>query len=247
MLRRIIWAFCLTLVGQATLAFDLQNMTESERQSFNAAVRAYLLENPEIIFEAVEVFEAREAAQKALSDVEIISSNREEIFNDGRSWVGGNPDGSFTVVEFLDYRCGYCKKAFRDVRALVESDSTIRLVIKEFPILGEESTLASRFAIAIRLTSGGDAYKIAHDELMVLRGAVNQKSLSRIAGRIGVDYAIIKAAMDSPEVDAEIRANYALGQKLSISGTPSFVFQSEMLRGYAPVDTMRQIVNRVRG
>lgn len=247
MFRKFILTLGLLLVAQAASAFDLKNMTESERAAFNDAVRAYLLENPEVIFEAVEVFEAREAELKAISDVEIISSNHDEIFNDGRSWVGGNASGDVTIVEFLDYRCGYCKKAFRDVRELVESDDNIRFVVKEFPILGEESMLASRFAIAVRIVAGGEAYKFAHDELMVMRGAVNDKSLSRIARRLGLKFAAISEAMNSPIVDDEIRANYALAQKLSISGTPSFVFETEMLRGYAPVNAMQQIVNRVRG
>ena len=107
--------------------------------------------------------------------------------------------------------------------------------------------LASRFAIAVRIVAGGEAYKFAHDELMVMRGAVNDKSLSRIARRLGLEFAAISEAMNSPIVDDEIRANYALAQKLSISGTPSFVFETEMLRGYAPVNAMQQIVNRVRG
>lgn len=247
MIRKFTLALAMTFVAGFASAFDISDMNAAEKQAFRDAVRDYLLENPEVIFEAVDVYEQRQQQAEARADIDRIRNNAEQIYQDGRSWVGGNPDGDVTVVEFLDYRCGYCKKAFADVTDLIETDGNIRLIVKEFPILGEESTLASRFAIAVRNTFGADSYKLAHDELMIMRGSVNRAALRRIAGRIDLDFGEIEAAMSDPEVNDELRANHALARELNITGTPGFVFDNQMLRGYAPLDAMRDIVRSIRG
>ena len=148
-------ALCMTLPAKA---LDLTQMTDEERAIFREEVRAYLMDNPEVIMEAVAVLEAREAEAQAQADLSLVSDNAADIFDDGFSWVGGNPDGDITLVEFLDYRCGFCKRAHGEVAKLLESDGNIRLIVKEFPILGEQSLLASRFAVATKQVAGDDAY-----------------------------------------------------------------------------------------
>ncbi|WP_412504853.1 DsbA family protein [Roseovarius sp. SYSU LYC5161] len=233
------------LAGPAA-ALDLDDMTEAERASFRAEVRAYLLENPEVIMEAVAVLEQRQAQQQAQDDVSLVQANAEAIFEDGHSWVGGNPDGDVTLVEFLDYRCGYCRRAFPEVAELVESDGNIRLIIKEFPILGEQSTMASRFAIATKQIAGDDAYKALHDTLMTFRGEISETALRRVSDTLGLDAEAILAHMDSDDVSRVITANRQLAQRLNLSGTPSFVMEDRMLRGYVPLEAMRDTVEEIR-
>lgn len=239
-------ALALTLCSGAANAFDLSDMSDAERAAFRSEVRAYLMENPEVLMEAIGVLEARQADQKAEADRLLVRSLEDDIHNDGRSWVGGNPDGDVTLVEFMDYRCGYCRRAFDEVEQLLEVDGNIRFVVKEFPILGEDSVLASRFAIATRNVAGDAAYKSVHDELMTLRGAVTTETLSRLADDLDLDGAAIMDAMDAPEVAAELNANRALAQKLEINGTPSFILEDEMLRGYVPLAQMQVLVDQVR-
>jgi protein-disulfide isomerase len=141
--------------------FDLQSMTPDQREAFGEAVRDYLMENPQVIMEAVAVLEQRESQQQAEADVALVNSNAEALFDDGFSWVGGNPDGDVTIVEFIDYRCGYCRRAHPEVEELVASDGNIRLIVKEFPILGEASLVSSRFAVATHLVAGDEAYSKA--------------------------------------------------------------------------------------
>ncbi|MCA8879698.1 MAG: DsbA family protein [Rhodobacteraceae bacterium] len=227
-------------------ALDLNAMSDAERDAFQAQVRAYLLEHPEVIMEAVAVLEQRQQAQQGEADKTMISDNKAAIFEDGVSWVGGNPDGDVTLVEFMDYRCGYCRRAFDDVASLVESDGNIRFVVKEFPILGEDSVQAARFAIATREVAGDAAYEKAHNSLMKLQGPVNDAALSRLARDLDLDGPAILAAMDDAAVTEEIRANHALAQKLAINGTPTFVLADEMLRGYVPLADMQRIVEQVR-
>jgi protein-disulfide isomerase len=248
-MKKILLALGLSVatLGSPGLALDLNAMTDEERALFREEVRAYLMENPEIIIEAVNSLEQRQAEAQAAADFDLVEQNTEAIFNDGFSFVGGNPEGDITLVEFMDYRCGFCKRAFGEVEKLLETDGNIRFVVKEFPILGEQSLLASRFAIATRLVAGDEAYKSLHDALMSYNGDITLASLRRLANTFGLDSDSIEARMDDAAVTEELRATRELAQRLQISGTPTFVLEDEMLRGYLPFDQMQMIVEDKRG
>ena len=239
-------AFGLSLLASPLAAFDLDSMNSAERDAFGQAVRAYLLENPEVIMEAVAVLEQRQAAAEAARDDALVETYLTELQNDGYSWVGGNPDGDITVVEFMDYRCGYCRRAVPEIAKLLEKDGNIRLVVKEFPILGEASMVASRFAIATKNVAGDDAYKVVHDALLSFSGEPTEVALRRLADGLDLDGKAILAAMNAPEVTEAITRTRALAQQLSISGTPSFVVDTELLRGYLPADAMLDMVKEIR-
>ena len=228
-------------------ALDLSEMSDEQRAIFREEVRAYLMDNPQVIMDAVAVLEERQQAAQAQADLSLVTDNAEEIFNDGYSFVGGNPDGDITLVEFLDYRCGFCKRAHGEVAKLLESDGNIRLIVKEFPILGEQSLLASRFAVATKQVAGPEAYKGLNDALMTMNGEVNMRSLRRMASTFGLDADAIEARMDSEEVTNEIRRTRELAQRLQITGTPTFVLQDELLRGFLPFDEMMALVEEKRG
>ena len=239
-------AFVLGLGTAPIAALDLGAMSDDERAAFRAEVRAYLLDNPEVLMEAIGVLEQRQAAAEAALDTDLVAANTEALFNDGYSYVGGNPDGDITLVEFLDYRCGYCKRAFAEVEELIATDGNIRFIVKEFPILGEQSTLASQFAISVQQIHGDEVYKDVHNALMSMRSDVDPVSLARLATALGLEPEPILEKMGSREVAQVIEANHLLGQRLRISGTPSFVMETEMLRGYLPLDGMRQYVDAIR-
>lgn len=236
----------LALSAAPALAEGLTDMTEAERAAFNDAVRAYLMENPEVIVEAMTELQVREDRAAADRDLQMLADNHDVIFNSPDDWAGGNLEGDITVVEFMDYRCGYCHKAYQEVEELVEGDGNIRFVLKEFPILGEQSLLTSKFAIAIRQLYGDEAYKAAHDALFALRGDATEESLARLATDLGHDPAAVTAKMADPSVEAVIAANHALATTMEINGTPTFVIDNTMVRGYVPLDGMRQIVEGQR-
>ena len=150
---RIVIAFIFLLATQS-FALDLSKMSASERSLLQEEIRLYLLENPEVIMEAVEVLRRKEQQAVAQSDYELVKKNKQAIFEDGFSFIGGNPNGDITLVEFVDYRCGYCKKAHNEVEKLLSNDGNIRFVIKEFPILGEDSLKLSKFALAVKIAHG---------------------------------------------------------------------------------------------
>lgn len=236
----------LILAAQPTLGLELDAMTDEERTIFREEVRSYLLENPEVLQEAIAILRQREQDAQTVADRAMAGANEAALFYDDHSFVGGNPDGDIRIVEFLDYRCGFCKRAHPEVVALIEGDPNIRYVIKELPILGEQSVLASRFAIATQLIAGDDAYKDVHDTLMEFQGDVTTQSLNRLGETLGLDTAAITVAMDSDEVSDIIRQNRALAQRLQISGTPTFVFENQMVRGYVELAEMEQLVEELR-
>jgi len=225
---------------------DLDNMTDAQRDAFGAQVRAYLLENPQVIMEAVQVLEARQAEEQAQSDVDLVSANADEIFNDGYSWVGGNPDGDVTIVEFFDYRCGFCRRAHPEVQALLEADGNIRYVAKELPILGENSVASARFALAVREVAGDEAYKEAGDALIALNADMEEPVMRRLADTLGLDADAVIAAMDSEAVSDQLSQTRALAQTLQINGTPSFVMGDQMIRGYLPLEAMQEVIAEER-
>lgn len=239
-------ALTLGLLASPAAAFDLTAMSEAEREAFRAEVRAYLLANPEVIMEAVQVLEQRQAEAQAQNDIDLVRVNADALFNDPGSWSGGNPAGDVVLVEFVDYRCGYCRKAHDEVAQLIEADGNIRFVVKEFPILGDQSVLASRFAIATLQVAGDEAYKQVHDALIAFKGQIAEETLGQIAAELGLDGPAILAGMGHPDVDAVIAANHQLAQRLQISGTPTFVMDDKLLRGYLPLAAMQDIVREVR-
>jgi protein-disulfide isomerase len=245
-LMRLPLSLVFALFSAPALAFDPAAMTDAQRDAFRAEVRAYLLENPEVLMEAIAELEAKQYNEQVANDLKMLRDFSDEIFNDPKSWAGGNLSGDITVVEFVDYRCGYCRRAHDEVAQLVEGDGNVRLVMKEFPILGEESVISSRFAIATLQLHGSDAYKAVHDALIAHRGPVDAASLDQIAASAGLIGADIRARMASAEVSEVIAANQALAERLQISGTPTFVIYETMVRGYVPLDGMQKIVAQQR-
>lgn len=236
-------------------ALDLAAMSDAEKAAFGEAVRAYLMENPQVLVEAIGVLEERQMAQEAENDKVIVATNAEDLFNDGHSWVGGNPEGDITIVEFVDYKCGYCKKAHDEVAQLVEKDGKARLILKDFPILGAESELAARFAVAVKQAHGDEVYKKVHDALIAQRGEISMASLGRLATDMGLPPEPLLKAMNEEPVGAVLRANRQLAERMRVQGTPAFAIgaerdgkmQGELLRGYLPLDGMQAVVAAVRG
>lgn len=246
-LKKTVSAAALALgVALPAQAFDISSMSAEERAEFGTQVRAYLLENPQVILEAIDILEQQNAVAEGERDKALVQHNLAELTDDGYSWVGGNPEGDITVVEFMDYRCGFCRRAKPEVEELLAQDGNIRLIIKEFPILGEASVTASRFAIAAKHVEGPEAYKAIHDALIDMRGEPSDVVLSRLADGLGYDSEAILAKMTDDKVTQELRRTRALAQNMAISGTPTFILGDEMVRGYLPLDQMKAMIDEQR-
>lgn len=221
-------------------------LNDGERQAFRDQVRAYLMDSPEVLLEAIAVLEQRQPQDQSASDSDLILSNVNDLFSDGYSFVGGNPDGDITMVEFLDYRCTFCRRAHPEVAELIATDGNIRYIIKEFPILGDQSVLASRFAMSVLNNAGPEFYAELHGTLMTFRGSFTLAALERLSDEMGLDTALIMAGMDAEPITTMINRNRALAQRMQITGTPGFIMGDQVIRGYVPLGDMQQIVATLR-
>jgi protein-disulfide isomerase len=226
--------------------FDPTLMSESDRKAFHAEIRAYLLEHPEVIFEAVDIYRAREEDEKNRAAKNALSEMADQLANDGMSYIGGNLEGDVTIVEFVDYRCGYCRKAHDELAELIKEDGNVRWVVKEFPILGEASDLSSRLALATLVTLGDEAYLAMHNELMTFNGPINTNSVAAIAKNLNLDGAAIMRGMENPAIDAHWTLIQEQANELAITGTPAFVIGLDLARGYISPRDMRMAVANAR-
>ena len=223
-------------------ALAAQEFSEDQREELGGIIRDYLLENPEILREVIEALEAKEQQAGADAALAAIGERSAELYRSDGDLVAGNPDGSVTMAEFFDYNCGYCKRAMSDVLALIESDDDLRVVFKEWPILGEGSRFAARAALASR---NQGKYWEFHLALMETR-SVNETTTLEVAERIGLDVEQLKADMERPEVAAVIERNMSLAAAFGIQGTPAFFVDDNMIPGAVGYEALAQVIGRVR-
>ncbi len=218
-------------------------LSEAERRAIEGVVRDYILENPEIIREAVQILQQREQQASAERQRSAVKANLERLHDTGPLPVLGNPDGDVTVVEFFDYRCPYCRSVAPDLLRVIEEDGNVRLVLKEFPILGQESLFAARAAVA---AARQGAYETFHQRLMTEVNEVTRDSVLALAEDMGLDTAQLQADMNADGVDTYLRGSYGLAEALEIGGTPAFVVGDTLVPGALSAERLRQLIAQAR-
>ncbi len=216
-----------------------------QRKQIESVIYEYLLENPEVLVEAFNVLQAREQVAKQSGLIQNIALADDALYNDPLSPQAGNLDGSVTIVEFFDYRCGYCKRVFPAIQEVLADDNDIRIIYKEFPILGDDSVFASRASIAIWL-NWPEKYHDFHIAVMGGRGALSETRVFEYAASIGVDIDDLTQAMKSEKVAQSISKTAKLAEFLNISGTPGFIIGNELIPGAIDVDAIKELVKRAR-
>jgi protein-disulfide isomerase len=213
------------------------------REAIEQVIREYLLSHPEVILESLRQAEQRQREAARAQARAVVAARRQDLLQSPDSAVGGNPTGDVTVVEFFDYRCPHCRRMVPVLKRLLAEDGAVRLVYKEMPILGEESVLAARAAVAAR---GQGKYAEAHELLMAEAGPITRATLATILARIGLDAGRLQADMDAPATEALLARELALAQALGIEGTPAFVVGSELVVGAVDFDVLRELVQKAR-
>ncbi|MDZ4739991.1 MAG: DsbA family protein [Alphaproteobacteria bacterium] len=216
--------------------------TATSKADIERIVKNYLLEHPEIIFEAVERFQQKETDGRVAGMREGAKKFEAELNYEPDAIVAGNPKGDVTIVEFFDYRCGYCRKIVKDITTLLKQDGNIRLVLKEFPILSAESDLAARAAVA---SVAQGKYWDFHLALMEAE-ELSQESIFAIAKNTGIDVERLKVAMQSPGVIKTISNTQALAKKLGIDATPTFFIGGQPFSGALPLESLKEAVAAAR-
>jgi len=211
---------------------------------FGAKVRAYILAHPEVIMEAVQELRQRQEVVQAEAAKAAIAAHRDEIFRDPASPVAGNPVGDVTLVEFFDYNCPYCRKVAPDLWALPGADPGLRLVFKEFAILGPTSEFAARVALAAQRQG---KYLPVHQALMRAGQPLTEDKVFQAAAGAGADLARLKRDMADPSVDTELARTRERAETLGITGTPGFVVGDALIPGAVERDALQSAIAEARG
>jgi protein-disulfide isomerase len=210
--------------------------SSSQRQAIEAIIRDYLMQNPDVLIEALRTAEDAKGKQT-------LSDRRAEIFNDPATPVGGNPHGDVSIVEFFDYRCPYCKQVQPALETLLGHDPKLRFVYKEMPVLGPSSVVAAHAALAARLQG---KYEPFHNAMMATKGQISEDVVYRVAGSVGLDVERLKRDMASPEIDQAVKANLALAEALDIRGTPGFIIGDHIIPGAIELDSLKDLIAESR-
>ena len=218
-------------------------LTPDQRQAVEQVIHDYLMNNPKFLVEVLKSAQEKMDQEEAEQAKQAVGERRDELIADPTSPVGGNPEGDVTIVEFFDYRCPYCKQVEPALAALLHNDPKLRIVYKEFPILGPDSVYASRVALAARKQG---KYEPFHAAMMAAKGQINDEVVLKVAASVGLDVARVKSDMESSEVDIAIQRAYALAQALQIHGTPAFVIGGEIAPGAADIGRLKEMVAAAR-
>ena len=218
---KIVLATALAAFSFTTVAAQELNEADIKRLALEA-----ILEKPEILIEALSILQERENVALAEAQTDALSELRDDF--EQNAPVFGNLDGSVTLVEFFDYNCGYCRRAAPEVKAVLEANKDVRIIYREFPILGPGSEVAARASLAAR---NQGKYQQFHEAMMALNGQAVEASVMKIAGDVGLDLEVLKTDMQSDLVNEHIAASLRLAEALGITGTPTFVLGDEIIPG----------------
>jgi protein-disulfide isomerase len=240
-------AFTAALVALGATAATAQTISDAQRTEIQKIIREYLVKNPEVLQEAISELEKRQAQAEAEKHRTAVKANAETLFNSARHVTVGNPKGDVTFVEFFDYNCGYCKRALEDMMVLMKADPNLKVVLKEFPVLGPGSQEAARVGVAVRMQDKtGKKYLEFHQKLLTGRGQVDKARAIAAAKEIGLDVARIERDLNSDEVKVSLQESFSLAEKLGLNGTPSYVIGNEVVIGAVGIGALKEKINIAR-
>ncbi|HEY6024862.1 MAG TPA: DsbA family protein [Pseudolabrys sp.] len=235
----------LTLAAPQTSRAD--EFSATQRGEVERIVREYLIAHPEVLQEAMSELEKRQSAAESEKHKAAVKQYSQALFSSPRQVVLGNPSGNVTFVEFFDYNCGYCKRAMDDMLTLLKDDPKLKVVLKEFPVLGPGSVEAARVAVAVRMQDKtGKKYLEFHQKLLGGRGQADKAHALAVAKDIGLDMTRLDKDMASPEVKATLEESFKLAEALGLNGTPSYVIGEDVVVGAVGLDALKEKVNTSR-
>jgi protein-disulfide isomerase len=220
-----------------------ETISPAQKTEIEGIIRSYLLENPELVREMVARLEEKDKQSEEDLRSKALVTFKDQIYHGKSDPIVGNPKGDVVVVEFMDYNCGYCKKAIGEVAQLMETDKNLKVIFKDFPIFGEHSEYAARAAIA---SNKQGKYWDLHKAMLSHEGQITSEQVDQLAAGLGLDMTRLKADIGSKEVGEQMAANMQLAKDLALSGTPAFLFDTTVVPGYLPLDGMQQEIAKVR-
>jgi len=245
LLRSTAAALCLAVVAAAPAR--AQSFNDAQRGEIERIVKDYLVAHPEVLQEAMSEFEKRQNAAELAKQVAGVSQHKEILFNSSHQVTLGNPKGDVTMVEFFDYNCGYCKRALGDMLALIKADPNLKVVLKEYPVLGPGSLEAAQVAVAARMQDKtGKKYLDFHQRLLGARGPADKAHALAAAKDAGFDMARIEKDLASDEVRETLKETLKVADAIGLNGTPSYIIGSDVVVGAQGYDVLKEKVDAAR-
>ncbi|MBM85929.1 MAG: hypothetical protein CMM47_07900 [Rhodospirillaceae bacterium] len=242
-LAAAIFATALATSASLVEAANPDPFSDDQKNTLNRLIRDYIIQHPEVIMKSLQAMQEREQLAKDRQRASRIVALSDAIKHDPNDPVIGNPDGNVTLVEFFDYQCGYCKRMLEPLINFARADGNIRIVLKEYPILGPESIVAARASLAAQKQG---KYEVFHTALMGIRGRLSEATIFQAALEVGLDPQKLQKDMIQPDVLGQIQKTRELGRALSIHGTPAFVIDDRIIPGAIGPEQLKELVENAR-
>ena len=220
------------------------DFSPDQKKEIEGIIGDYLKTHPDVLIDAIQAADDKMKADEKDKANQALATHRQQVFGDPQSPVAGNPNGNVTLVEFFDYRCPYCKQVEPSLEKILADDHQLRFVFKEFPVLGPDSEVAARVALAARKQGKYDAF---HRAMMNTPGHIDAAVIYQVAASVGLDVNKLKQDMTSPDIEQELKANLDLGKTLDLDGTPSFIVGDTIIPGAISADDLKQVIASARG
>jgi protein-disulfide isomerase len=218
-----------------------QSFTEQQKGEIQKIVREYLLANPDVLEEVSAELNKRQALAEAAKQASAVKKHSDALFNSPRGVVLGNREGDVNFVEFFDYNCGYCKRAMIDMMDLMKADPKVRVVLKEFPVLGQGSVEAAQVGVAVRMQDpSGKKYLDFHQKLLNSRGQIDKAKAVAAAKESGLDMQRLEKDMASAEIKATLEENFKMAEDMGLNGTPSYVIGQQVVVGAVGLPSLQE-------
>jgi protein-disulfide isomerase len=245
---RLIAAVCAALlIAAVPHSVRAEEFSKAQRGDIERIVHDYLVAHPEVLQEAMTELEKRQNVAEAEKHKAAVKEHAQALFNSPDQVTLGNPNGNVTFVEFFDYNCGYCKRAMSDMLTLMKNDPELKVVLKEFPVLGQGSVEAARVAVAVRMQDKtGKKYLEFHQKLLGGRGQADNARALAVAKEVGVDMGRLEKDMKSPEVQKTLQQDFKLAEALGLNGTPSYVIGDNVIIGAIGLQGLQEKINTAR-
>src|SRR5216683_3815097 len=247
LLRPFLIAVAAAMLAIAALPARAQSFSDTQRSDIERIVKDYLVAHPEVLQEVINELEKRQSDADATKHREGVKQHSQALFYSPRQVTIGNRQGDVTLVEFFDYNCGYCKRALADMLNLMKEDAKLRVVLKEFPVLGPGSVEAAQVAVAVRMQDPtGKKYLEFHQKLLGGRGQADKARALAVAKEVGFDLARIEKDIASDEVKATLEESFKLAEALGLNGTPSYVVGNDVVVGAVGLGTLKEKISTTR-
>ena len=233
----------LLCVVPASFAESTTPIDPALKQAVDQLIEQYIRSHPEVVEQSLQALEVKRQEEEKQRVTAALATRQNDLLHDPSSPVSGNPKGDVTVVEFFDYRCGYCKRVAGAVTQLQKDDARVRVIYKDFPILGEASELAAKAALA---SNAQGKHQVFHEALLASKGELTKDTILAVAGDVGLDAKRLETEMANPEWQTAIDRNRALAKDLGISGTPGFIVGPELVPGALDLKGLKELITKAR-